>query len=251
MSQLFVISLPEATQRRQHVARQLDRPGVEYQFFDAVDGRKGEHPLLARLNYARFLSQHGRPALAGEVGCYASHYLVWERCLALNEPIVVMEDDFELGADAVESLAVASQLAEQYPFIRLEDTTKKPCVLLWRKGKYQLVRFLKIPQCLTCYQITPEAARAFIQASSEFSYPVDVFIRNQYLHRVPICGLTPPVVIKASQSGMGSMIGDRHRLRGPAWSKLTRGAHRIRNAILNVLTNLHFALTLDRKKSIH
>ena len=32
----------------------------------------------------------------GELGCFASHYLLWEKCLELNEPIVVIEDDAQL-----------------------------------------------------------------------------------------------------------------------------------------------------------
>lgn len=34
--------------------------------------------------------------LAGEMGCFDSHYRLWQKCIDLNEPILIFEDDVEL-----------------------------------------------------------------------------------------------------------------------------------------------------------
>lgn len=34
--------------------------------------------------------------IAGEIGCFDSHYRLWQKCLMLNEPILIFEDDVEL-----------------------------------------------------------------------------------------------------------------------------------------------------------
>jgi GR25 family glycosyltransferase involved in LPS biosynthesis len=36
--------------------------------------------------------------LPGAQGCFLSHYLLWNRCIELNHPIVVLEDDAEIIA---------------------------------------------------------------------------------------------------------------------------------------------------------
>ncbi|CCF80089.1 putative lipopolysaccharide biosynthesis protein [Helicobacter bizzozeronii CCUG 35545] len=32
----------------------------------------------------------------GELGCYASHYSLWQKCIQLHEPIAILEDDVHL-----------------------------------------------------------------------------------------------------------------------------------------------------------
>lgn len=34
--------------------------------------------------------------VAGEMGCFDSHYRLWQKCIELNEPILIFEDDVEL-----------------------------------------------------------------------------------------------------------------------------------------------------------
>ena len=33
------------------------------------------------------------PLTKGEVGCFLSHWRLWEKCIELNEPILILEDD--------------------------------------------------------------------------------------------------------------------------------------------------------------
>ena len=122
----YIISLKDSTERRRKSAAKLSQLGLHFEFLDAVDGRKGEHPLLGRFNKEKFLLRHGRPSVPGEAGCYASHYLLWQKCVELDRPIVILEDDFELAENAGEAFDVAASLADLYGYIRLESTAKNP-----------------------------------------------------------------------------------------------------------------------------
>lgn len=241
-SQFFVLSLKSSTDRRERTYRTLTEAGISFEFIDGVDGRAGEHPLLKRFCYSRFLRWHGRPALPGEAGCYASHFLAWQTCVELGHPIVVFEDDFLLSEQAQQAFETAFSLADRYDFIRLEPTTPKPGVMLWQSGPFRLRRFLKVPQCATCYLITPKAAKRLIDASEVFFLPVDVFIRHTHLHGVAIHELTPPAVRRVEASAAASVIGDRHKQKAPWWSKLTRQYFRISSALRNGWMNLRFWL---------
>jgi glycosyl transferase family 25 len=245
---MFVISLRESADRRRRVTDQMEAAGLQFSFLDAVDGRKGDHPLLSRFDALGFMIRHGRPSVPGEAGCYASHYLAWQHCIELDRPVVILEDDFLLEPDAAERFALAASRARHFDFLRLEPFTTKLTRTLGSDGDDRVVRFLKIPQCATCYQVTPAAARALVAASERFVYPVDVFIRNQFLHGVPIHGLVPPPVRRAPDSGAISIIGNRHVDKGPLWCKFSKGAVRSANALQNGLTNLRFMATVDREQ---
>jgi glycosyl transferase, family 25 len=173
-------------------------------------------------------------AVPGEIGCYASHLLAWERCVEVNQPIAVLEDDFVLADHFPDALARAGKLSADFPFIRLEKASPKPHYTVHRDGGYKLIKYLKIPQCLTCYVISPEAARALIDASEKFVYPVDVFVRNQHLHRVPVYGLQP---FSAAPRGTDSVIGDRHSQKVSPQLRASRVRRRLVNAALNIATN--------------
>lgn len=232
---IYVISLASSVRRRSAAQAALDALGLDYEFVDAIDGRAGLHPLLQRYDPRRFLRNHGRPAMPGEIGCYASHYLAWQKCVAAREPALILEDDFALEERFLEAKKLCERLILRVPFVRMERCSPKPAYSVWRQGEYRLVKFLKVPQCLTCYAVSVGAAQAFINASQRFVYPVDVFVRNQYLHKVPIYGLLPHA---ARSGGAESTIGDRHAARVGARFKLSRAAHRLHNALRNLLLNL-------------
>ncbi|MFP4273330.1 MAG: glycosyltransferase family 25 protein [Halothiobacillaceae bacterium] len=245
---MVVISLPGSADRRAQVRARMDSAGLAFSFLDAVDGRAGRHVLLERFDAKGFMIRHGRPPVPGEAGCYASHYLAWRQCVEMGRPIVIFEDDFGLAEDAVSRFALAARLAEHFDFLRLEPATPRPERLVWKGEQGGVVRFLKVPQCATCYQVTPRAASALISASTRFVYPVDVFIRNQFLHGVPVHGLRPAPVERARDSAAISIIGDRHRDKGPLWCKFSKIGIRSANALRNGLTNLRFMTTVDRHR---
>ena len=235
---IFVISLPKSTDRRANVSERLTRYGLNFEFIDGIDGRTDKHPLLDRFKAGKFLARHGRPHMPGEAGCYASHFLAWEKAVELNEPIIVFEDDFFLKDIVGDAFSALPDLTKDFPFIRLEDSRKDYEKVVLARSDFRIVRFLRIPQRMTCYAITPEAARLFIKASHEFTYPVDVFLRHQNIHGVPIYGMQPAPVSPDDPSGENSVIGNRHRDKGPLWCKLTKLMFKIKNTILNIIMNI-------------
>src|SRR5690606_20363344 len=240
---IFVISLPKSTDRRAKVSEQFARYGLEFQFIDGVDGRTDKHPLLERFKPKKFLVRHGRPSMPGEAGCYSSHFLAWQKSVELNEPIIIFEDDFFLKNNVNDAFRTLPELVKNYPFIRLEDSRKDLEKNVLKIDNFQIVRFLRIPQRTTCYSITPAAAQKFINASDEFVYPVDVFLRHQNIHGVPIYGMQPAPVSPDDPSGENSVIGNRHRDKGPLWCKATKLIFKIKNTILNIAMNIKHQLS--------
>lgn len=247
MNQFYVISMLSSTGRRSISKEQLESRNISFTFLDAVDGRQGTHELLKRFNSKKFLSRHGRHGLPGEAGCYASHYLAWQKCVELQTPVIIIEDDFNLSDDCLDAFTMAFELSKTFDFIRLEKTRKQPSLRVLKEGKFELRRYIKVPQCTTGYLITPTAAAAFIKASSEFVLPVDVFIRHVHLHGVPIHILTPSPVLRPDNSNEVSLIGNRHEQKAPLWCKLTRHFYKVKFLLMNSYTNILFFFNAKRK----
>lgn len=235
---IFVLSLVSSKERREKVVSTMREYGLDFEFIDGVDGRVDQHPFLERYNEQNFIYNYRRPAALGELGCYASHMLGWEKCVSLDKPIIIFEDDFILNEHSIEAFQVAEELIEKYGFIRLETTRKKPTFKVARTNGFTLHHFLKVPQCLTCYMISPKVAKALLDSSLEIIQPVDVLTRNVWMHKQPIYGLTPYTV---QAGGHESIIGKRQKMpKKDVATHLMCNFTRLKNRVMNLIQQLLF-----------
>jgi glycosyl transferase family 25 len=198
---IFVISLPDAHERRERAARQLEELGLAFEFFDAMRGEqvmaKG---YFEHCDEEEWLLNTGHPMSLGEVGCFASHRSMWQKCVELGEPLMIMEDDFQLlpgFAGAVEK--VAGNISE-FGFIRLQTETRARKRRIASLGKYTLWRYTKVPHSCMCNSMTPEVAQNLVDQTRAIVEPVDVFIKKFWVHGQPIFGLTPYTVTESTLS---------------------------------------------------
>lgn len=236
---IFVLSLASSTERRELVTSAMREYELEFEFIDGIDGRiNTSHPYIKRYNPQKFIYNYRRPAAPGELGCYASHMLGWDKCVELDEPIIIFEDDFILNPGAKEAFKTAAECIDEFGFIRLEVTKHKPTFQVAERGAYTLHHFLKVPQCLTSYMISPKVAKALLASSQELVLPVDVLTRNVWIHKQPIYGLSPYTVTGGVQK---SIIGKRQKManRG-AITTLICMATRLKNKIFNLIQQIVF-----------
>src|SRR3546814_6455975 len=76
--------------------KQLTQLGLPYCFFDAIHGaRNPDHPLFKKYNDKKRARLRGSGASLrlSQLGCFASHYLLWEKCVQARKAIIVLEDD--------------------------------------------------------------------------------------------------------------------------------------------------------------
>lgn len=92
----IVISLTTANQRREHVAQEFGKHGIDFEFFDAVTPNQVTE--LAK-NYG--LALNNAFLTDGEKACLMSHVCLWQKCLDDNlEYLAIFEDDVYLGENA-------------------------------------------------------------------------------------------------------------------------------------------------------
>ena len=106
-----VINLPRHEARYEGAKRELNAAGVKFERLDAVEGRRLD-PAEKQANVTALARALITP---GMTGCFLSHRRCWERCVALDEDLLVFEDDIMLEADFAKYAAAARTAALPRP----------------------------------------------------------------------------------------------------------------------------------------
>lgn len=224
---ICVISLKRSPERRENIKKQLDALGLEFEFFDAVDGRaEPPHPLFAKYDYfKRLWLTNGRMPSKGEMGCYASHYLIWQKCVASGESILVIEDDSYVKPVIVDLLPHIEDKVEQYGFLRLEPETTKCNLFMKEESDTYSIFFMDNNFGGTrSYAISPQAAQKLLNGSVCWCMPVDNYIGSLYLHDMPSYQMYPTIIptLEEHPEEFGTTIQLGEESKPPVYRKLTR-----------------------------
>ena len=92
---IFVISLKDATERRENITKQLNDCNLPFSIMDAIDGRKGlPAPFEPMVDRDPSRSRISRGLTDGEFACALSHMAVYRHVVENNLPgAIVLEDD--------------------------------------------------------------------------------------------------------------------------------------------------------------
>lgn len=135
----------------------------------------------------QYIGEEDIPKLSrpGVIGCFYSHYALWKKCVDLDQPIMIFEDDVkfyrnyepvEFDGVLVLSLGKSSYMRDPQKTY-LENPSGKPGIKKW-------VNF-SMPGA-SGYAITPDAAKGLIKFYRPYWYPADnainQFITPIYLH---------------------------------------------------------------------
>lgn len=210
-----VISLPGSS-RRPHVAGHLGQHGVDFEFFDAVDGRELPSEFRGFLSYWTQNNITRKRLLPGEVGVFASHYSLWQETAKSGCSRVIVEDDVYLTEHARSVLDSLPALLHQFGFIRLHRTVHG-------ESPAGCVNGLSVARChcakdaALAYALTATAARRLVSYAQKWPEPVDHYISSSYLHGVDIYVVNPNAAEIREQ--FDSSIQPTRRTQVPFWMK--------------------------------
>ena len=140
--------------------------------------RKEESQAFFLEHNLTFSSAPGREEFfytGAQMGCFASHYLLWEKCVELDEPIMILEDDVEFCAP------VLPLRFREIIHLGKPSFPKEAEIMASVPNKYQEVyNPFHYLMGTHAYGITPVAARKLIDASHKVVVrQVDKFIRSR------------------------------------------------------------------------
>ncbi len=122
----FVINLNRSRERWETLLRNAPEfLKSKLQRFEAVDGSDPAAlaPWQSRRAPFKTWCWCGKQLTNGELACYASHYLLWQKCIELNEPIVILEDDICFNPNFDEGIKRVQ--ASGYDYVKLFVTSTK------------------------------------------------------------------------------------------------------------------------------
>lgn len=167
MIPVYVVSLPDCTDRRETIARSLDNLGISFEFFDAVDGRKGLAPEHeGDIDRPATINTWRLPLSDAEFACALSHMNIYRRIVAENIAYaVVLEDD----ADPRQALVryLEDELYWEADLTLLYSGAKHVSKfgsqdLFEGYSSYQLLPHIKTPFAIA-YVVSNHAARVFLK----------------------------------------------------------------------------------------
>ena len=104
---IFVINLKRSKDRRILIKKELDRLGMPFSFFNAIDGRLIKPSYQKEMMKLRFEAYRNIENLKskitvshGQVGCALSHIKIYSHIVKKRIPLtLVLEDDSEINED--------------------------------------------------------------------------------------------------------------------------------------------------------
>ncbi len=220
---IYVISLPRSQDRRENIRKEFAEKKVNFTFFDAVDGHKNDNFLAEDYNYLKALwFTTGKTPLSGEIGCYASHYNLWLKCVELNQPIIICEDDVKLHPDAANIAEYALEQVKHCGYLKLEGIPLKCQSEMVSEDKHYQVSLLSNNYGgARSYAISPQAAARLIK--HRWYFPVDCFIGANYIHGQYSYHLSPSFILPVPEIfDHGSTIQVTKQEKVPFYRKPTR-----------------------------
>lgn len=239
---IVIVNLARSTERKAAMTALMDLLGLPYSFFEAIDGRAGRHALFDRFDSRLAEIRRGFTLTPGELGCYASHYLLWERAVREDRSLLIFEDDIALNDNFLAAYRAAAETIGKYGLLRFSGHKQRP----WAKvatvdAGLNIVRLKIGPHGTSCYAVSPQAAKKLMETADVWFEPVDCHLDRFWTHGVNCYGFSPWPVTHMAETAAQSEIwqGAQREKKSRRFRKL-RALYRARDDVSRFFSNMRF-----------
>jgi len=211
---ILVINLERSRDRRIHVAGQLNRLKIQYEFVDAIDGMtlpQGEiESVYGIKDFPPWPSFNARRLVEGEVGCLLSHLQLYRKMIDENiECACIFEDDNCFQPDMSALLKGDLLLRFNWDLLLIGHRGRDgsfskgaACVKAAEHvlGRYHIAKPVEPPYGTHAYLIRRKAAEKLLQHAFPLRMPIDWLTGHSAAAGVRVRVLTPPCTIQ--QTGL-------------------------------------------------
>lgn len=202
----IVINLAERTDRLNLFKKNNNGKAPQFSLFQAVNGKELTYKKLLEEGFDTDKNWRdpllNRTLTWGEIGCFLSHFKVWEMIAAGDEPVLVLEDDVILDKN----------LSEVEPFLGRHEMLYLAHVEMDKQGAESISEELVrpcYPYHMSAYILTPAAAKKLISTDIRKNIiPVDEYLPRM-LDRLDVAGFKKQVARQIPRSELGTNIEPR------------------------------------------
>jgi GR25 family glycosyltransferase involved in LPS biosynthesis len=238
MTKAFIIHLERARARYPQVEILRNTIGIASEVVSAVDGSLVPEKQLTEV-YRRQVCSPRYPFVlrAGEIGCFMSHRLCWQKIVDSGMPgAFIFEDDAELNSpDAfVAAIWQIKETSGTDSYVRLPVAPNRDSgETVYQAADIRIVRPL-IPGARTQGQyVGRDAALKLLNATRQFDRPVDTFLQMPFLHKVKMLAVLPPLISEVSAHVGDTLIHRQKGIADTVYREAARPIYRLRVAMLN------------------
>ena len=196
---------------------------LHFHFFPATDATKfknGESPLPPQYSSKLTRFVKGKDLSFGEMACFSSHYRLWQQCVELDSPIVVLEDDIDFMQYFCRIVDI---FKSPFEYVRLYYLFDRKITHLYNNF---YISFGNVSGAQG-YYLTPQAAQKFIKNARFWLFCVDDYMDMFFIHSVKNIIFKPFIISEDSLSAGTSTILGREKPKMRFYQKLTRELSRI------------------------
>ena len=182
---VYVINLDRRPDRWEMAQKTLRQAGfMDIERVSAIDGKLIDSNQLKHLVDPSVISSLGKVrknhedlGSVGAIGCYLSHYKVWNQIIESNQPAIIVEDDLVCHPLLNEfSLAKDISPLKNFDFALLASVVREPNLLPSKRVPQGVYPYHGMFFLLHFYYITPVGARFFSSDSLPIKYQVDSYM---------------------------------------------------------------------------
>lgn len=179
MIKSYLINLDRDVKRLDFMLSNFRRLGIEVERFAAVDARSFPDAV-----YRQFMAERprgGKPWLRGQMGCFLSHYAIWQKIAQGTDRFyAVFEDDVHIADGLSEVLAEVASIPDDIDLIRLDTSTNRIKLRRYnlQLNKRNLYKVGSTSWCTGGYIIHRRAAQRLLDLPVVHHQPVDVLMFN-------------------------------------------------------------------------
>lgn len=191
----YLINLDRSPDRLEASRQRFGELGLAFERFTAVDGKS-----ISEQDYAEFTSTRPRNGLLwtkGKMGCFLSHYGVWQKIADSAENYAaVFEDDLHISADIKSFLLDDTWIPQGCDLVRLETSTNRVHLSkrLGQKNGRQIYKVDSTTWCAGGYILSKSAAQKLLEVPEKYHNAADHFMMSYEDSPVPATLLKVQVV---------------------------------------------------------
>jgi len=199
---VWIINLKRDTDKLLFMQTQMQRLGIEYQVFEAIDGRSLDQDQKAPYSRSIALRDFGRELTPGELGCALSHIKMWQRLVNSEyDEVLILEDDVLIGWALIEVLENREKLPSDYQHINFSTKARQQPFGNIISDIYRASNHLERAYSTEAYLITKPGARKLVDLVNPLHMPIDNFVS---IAGIVSYGVFPSVAVSADfSSGIG------------------------------------------------
>lgn len=213
---IFVISMIGADKRQEQITAQLNRLELEFEFFQAVNGRLLTNEERMQHCDEKWQRRYtGRVFSPGENGCALSHINVYRKIVNENiDKALIFEDDAWITPSLKDILASINEQKISFDILLLSEcqTGKMVC-----RFNYSSVRPFHFGYFTHAYCISKEAAQKMINTLYPIAHVADCWRWLKIHNIVQIYAITP-VLVTQNQAVLGSSTSENRMVLPPTLS---------------------------------